>query len=131
MADRYDIGFDQKGFIASDAMAPADLRLFFDRSHCSPYLQISTGDSEANQNTDGNAEFGKVESDVVAGDNACFFKSVDALGNCGRREADLPADLSKGLAGIVLQGFQYLPGNCIKFEGTWNGSVRHMASILR
>ena len=81
--------------------------------------------------TDGNAEFGEVERDMVAGDNARFFQAVDALGDRGSGQADLAADLRKGLAGIVLQGFQYLPGDLIEVERCGNGSVRHVPAILR
>jgi hypothetical protein len=43
----------------------------------------------------------------------------------------LPADLRKGLSGILLQGFQDLPRNSIKFEVIGDGPVRHVPAILK
>ena len=131
MADGDDIGLDHKGFIAGDAMTSADLRQILDCGYRALYLQIAARDSEANQNADGDAKFGKVERDMVAGDDARFFKPVDSLGDCRCREANLPADLRKGLACIVLQGFKNLPGNLVELDWVANGPVRHMPPIIR
>jgi hypothetical protein len=68
---------------------------------------------------------------MVAGDDACFFKAVDALGHGRGGKANLAADLGKGLAGIVLQSFQDAPGERIELNGIGNGPVRHTPAILK
>jgi hypothetical protein len=68
---------------------------------------------------------------MVAGDDARFFKPMDALGDCGRGEANLSADFRKGLTGIVLQGFEDSPCNVVKLEGSRDGSVGHVPAILK
>jgi hypothetical protein len=131
MANRNDMGLDDEGFIAGDAMASADLGQFFDDGQGAAYLQIAAGDGEAHQNADGKAEFGHVERDIVARDDASFFKPVNALGNCGRGEANLPANLRKRLTGILLQGFEDSPCNIIQFESIGDGPVGHVPAILK
>jgi len=131
MADGDDMGLDHKRFIAGDAMASADLGQLFDGSDRANDLQIAARNGEAHQNADGNAEFCNVERHMVAGDDARFFESVDAFGDCGRGEANLPADLSEWLPGILLQGFKDPPCNIIKFESIGDGPVRHVAAFLK
>ena len=58
---------------------------------------------------------------MVAGDDARFFKPMNALRDRRRREADLPAEFGERDARILLQRFQNLPGNCVEFESFGSG----------
>ena len=122
MPDGDHIGLDHKRFVAGDAMASADLRKLLDRRHRAADLQIAAMDGEAHQDADGNAKFGDIERGMVAGDDACIFKPVDALGDRRCREANLPANLCKRHSGILLQRVQDLPGNSIELEDYWERS---------
>jgi len=111
-------------------MALADFSQVFDRSYCTPYLQTAAREGEADHEEDGNADFGRIECGM-AGNDARFFKTVDTLGDRGSRQANLPADLRKELAGILLPRLPVSSNEIfVEIECGWNGSVgMHLQSL--
>src|SRR5579872_2555223 len=115
--------------MACDAVAAADLAELFHRGDSAADLQLAAGDSEANDNADGNSETNAVERSVIAGDDAGFFKAVNTFGNRGSGKANFAAELGKRDAGVLLQGFEDLPSDSVELDSVRNCLMGHLQTI--
>jgi hypothetical protein len=131
VTDGDNVGLNDEGLGAGDAVAAADLCELLDGGDGAADLQVAAGDGEAHEHADGYAKHGHVERRVIAGDDAGFLQAMDALCDGGRGEADLAAEFGEGEAGVLLEGFKNLPGDGVEIDGVGSGSVRHEPAILK
>ena len=120
--------FDQHGIVAGDTAALHNIGDFLDKGI--EFLLLGRLHLQVDEGFDVVAEEQVVHLGMIAGDDACFFHALDAGGDGGRGEENLPRDVLDRHPGISLEQIQYLFVDGVKLMSQGKPSFVHVRTVL-